>query len=211
MAVTCPRCFALMVDVEAAPSPRCWRCDAGRRIGTRRDLTIEGTLVAPQSQPSPRLRHKPPRTLFPLPLLHAPATRWVASGALALLLIGSATAFHTPITGALADLTGAATRYDGLEFQDIRTRTDRARSGKTLLVEGRIVNRSSGRKSVPAILVTLRNTGNDLYSWTIEPTADSVASGATIGFRSLVAPPRPGDGEIALRFVPRRDIIIGMR
>jgi hypothetical protein len=201
-----------MVEVESAQAPRCWRCDAGRRaVGRRDSIVIEGTLVAPRAVPSPRRRRKSPRLLFPWPLLKAPAGRWVAAVALGFLLIGSATAFQAPITGALADLTGVASRYDGLEFQDIRTRTERTRSGRTLLVEGLVINRSPGRKAVPAIQVTLRDDGRDLFSWTIEPTADSVAGGAMIGFRSIVAPPRPGNGEVALRFVPRRDVIIGMR
>ena len=84
-------------------------------------------------------------------------------------------------------------------------------AGKTLLVEGLIINRSRGRKAIPAIEATLRDGGATLYSWTIEPTAANLAAGATIGFRSIVAPPRPGSGEVALRFVPRRDLVIGMR
>jgi hypothetical protein len=201
-----------MVDVEASSTPRCWRCDAGRRAVGRRDgLLIEGTLVAPPEPRTARPRRKHAPLLFAWPLLQAPAARWIAAGALALLLIGSATALHAPIGGALADLTGAAARYDGLEFQDIRTRTDRARASKTLLVEGFIINRSSRQKQIPAIEVTLRDAGTAVYTWTIEPTAANLAAGATIGFRSIVAPPRPGSGEVALRFVPRRDFIIGMR
>jgi hypothetical protein len=201
-----------MVEVERSATPRCWRCDAGRRaVGRRDNLLIEGTLVAPRDPRAARQRRKPARLLFAWPMLQAPAARWIAAGALALLLIGSATLLHAPIGGALADLTGAGARYDGLEFQNIHTRTDRARDGKTLLVEGLIINRSSGRKPIPAIEVTLRDGGTALYSWTIEPTAANLAAGATIGFRSIVAPPRPGSGEVALRFVPRRDLVIGMR
>jgi hypothetical protein len=125
------------------------------------------------------------------------------------LAIVAASAFRLPIAQAFTDLAGLRPSYEGLEFRNVRTETRRARTGKTLVVEGQIVNRAGRELLLPAVGLTLRANGTDVFEWAVEPSATIISTDQTIGFRSTVAPPDADDGEVVLRFVDRTAGIIG--
>src|SRR5690606_15818932 len=111
--------------------------------------------------------------------------------------------FHASIADAFAGLSGASPRFEGLEFRSVRTETRYAGNGRTLLVEGEVVNRSGSGRALPAIRMTLKAGGNELYSWTVAPTPTYISAGGAVGFRSVVAPPDQREGQVALTLAER--------
>jgi hypothetical protein len=168
---------------------------------------IEGVILP--GEPGPRFHPAPIRRV----LAAAPKStsrhrvRLSTVAALGVLVIVTAIGFHSPIGRAFADLTGGG-RYEGLEFQSVRTKT---LHGRTLVVEGELINRSADAMALPAIKLTLRANGRDLYTWLVEPVPRTLAAGRTIGFRSMVAPPDPGQGEVVFSLTGRRNDIVGMQ
>jgi hypothetical protein len=172
---------------------------------------IEGVIVGDER---PALRPTPP--VPSLAGLKRPARQravmahllW-AVGVVAVAIV-IAIAFRLPIAEAFTDLAGLRTSYESLEFRAVRTELQRSRSGKTLVVEGEVANRTGHPVALPAIRLTLSAGGSDVHSWVVEPAAATVPPGGSIGFRSSIAPPDSGDGEVRFGFTARSGQIVGM-
>ena len=87
-------------------------------------------------------------------------------------------------------------------LQSVITHMDRTplESGNELLtVTGRVINPSSKEQEVPPIQAQLKNrSGKIVYSWTIQPPAQSLAPGASAPFNSAEVNVPPGGEEITL-------------
>lgn len=112
-------------------------------------------------------------------------------------------------SGAMSD-DGRA-QFAGLEIRLLRGAIEPAREGRALAVEGEITNRSEGELRVPAVRISLRSDGLEVYSWLVEPTTTRLAAGRAVVFRTVLAAPPAGVDEVAFRLAEREDTVIGMK
>jgi hypothetical protein len=216
LALICATCGTAMRDTaQSARDAHCglcngtmWRSAAGEIDSGR---VIDAVVVADRrieptfrrSRPLPAHgRPAPPRPISRRRgMLHKVAE---ASAIIAIsMTVAIGVVFHASIADAFAGLAGASPRYEGLEFRSVRTETRFANNGRTLLVEGEVVNRSGSDRPLPAIRMTLRAAGNDVYSWVVEPAPAYISAGGAVGFRSVVAPPDQREGQVALTLAER--------
>jgi hypothetical protein len=133
---------------------------------------------------------------------------WSGAGlAIVLAALVTATLFHSSNVDAAAD-TG---KFSGLEVRMIDQGLKVVKDGRAVAVNGMITNRSNAALDVPAVRVSLKANGTELYTWTVEPTTTRLAAGGSIQFKSALAAPPAGIDEVAFRLADRREIIVGMR
>jgi hypothetical protein len=112
-------------------------------------------------------------------------------------------------SGAMSD--DGRSQFAGLEIRLLRGAIEPAREGRALAVEGEIANRSDGELRVPAVRISLRSDGSEVYSWLVEPTTTRLAAGRAVVFRSVLAAPPAGIDEVAFRLAEREGTVIGMK
>ncbi len=104
-----------------------------------------------------------------------------------------------PEWGAIAGLSDA-----GLAFQGIESRTMRINGHNSLVVSGNITNRTNRPVPVPTVRVSLRAAdGSEIYAWRVNPAADRISAGASLGFRSLLGSTPQGASVVKLSFERR--------
>jgi hypothetical protein len=119
---------------------------------------------------------------------------------------------RVPFVVALPQLQGIPDDAAALEFQQVRSETVELRGKSTLFVEGEIVNRSDHDVTLPAVRITLRSVdGLEVQSWLVEPSADGLAAGRSIGFRSALASPPASASQVTLKLAAREGDTIGLR
>jgi hypothetical protein len=198
--VECPRCGTRWLARQYAGDPYRRRGVEAAAAEVSDAIVIEH--VAPGLSPTrPVLRERAPRRL-PLigELSLGKAAAAVFGGAMAIVLLGA------PIVAALpqASASGLPAEVDRLEFQKVRSETVQHRGVRTLLVEGEIVNRSGSDVALPAVRISLRaQNGAEVYSWLVEPSANGIAAGRSIGFRSAVAAPPSDASQVTLKLAQR--------
>lgn len=137
-------------------------------------------------------------------------SRWLGLVLLAVALVliaGFAAPIVTAIPG-LADLF----QGDALTFAAVKSSFLRVRGEDTLVVEGELINTSGHTVAVPAIRISLRDAGaEEVYAWLVEPAAAELDAGASLGFRSALAPPTAGGEHVALSLAERAAMTVGMR
>jgi hypothetical protein len=106
---------------------------------------------------------------------------------------------------------GGTAKFAGLEIRLLRGAIEPAREGRALAVEGEISNRTDDVLGVPAVRISLRSDGVEVYSWLVEPTTTRLAAGRAVVFRSVLAAPPAGVDEVAFRLAERKDTVIGMK
>ncbi len=216
MALICATCGSAMRDTaRSAREAHCslcngtmWRSTAGEADPGRvidavvvADRRIDPTFERSRQPPVQRRREAPRPISRRRGMLHKVAE---ASAIIAIsMIVAIGVVFHASIADAFAGFAGASPRYEGLEFRSVRTETRFAGNGRTLLVEGELVNRSGNDQPLPAIRMTLRAAGDDVYSWLVEPARKYITAGGAVGFRSVVAPPDQRDGQVALTLAER--------
>ena len=113
----------------------------------------------------------------------------------------------TAIPG-LADLF----QGDALAFIGVKSSFLRVGGKDAILVEGELVNTTGHTVAVPAIRISLRDAGaEEVYAWLVEPAAAELDAGASLGFRSALAPPVAGGEHVALSLAERAGPTVGMR
>ena len=118
-------------------------------------------------------------------------------------------AFAAPTVTALPGV-GALLHGEALALTDVKSTFLANRGEPTIVVEGELWNKSGRATAVPAIRVSLRNTaGEEVSSWSVEPSVAELDAGASIGFRSALTPPVAGGDHVALSLVERYAPIIG--
>jgi hypothetical protein len=168
-----------------------------------RDVT-DAIVIEDSGRSPPRLRLPPP----------VPADRDVKSwrpriavdgnprtiGGIAAAVVGIAFLWSS-IVAALPGMSRLPAGDAALEFQKVRSETVALGGGRTLFVEGEIVNRSTARVELPAIEVTLKSeAGQPVRSWRVTLATEGLAAGRTIGFRSALASPPQDAAHVTLNF-----------
>jgi hypothetical protein len=119
--------------------------------------------------------------------------------------------FAAPIVTAIPGLAGLF-RADEIAFAGVKSAFLRQRGEDTIVVEGDLVNTTGHAVTVPAIRISLRDgAAGEIYAWLVEPTASELAAGASLGFRSAMAPPVAGGEHVALSLAERAGPAVGMR
>jgi hypothetical protein len=132
--------------------------------------------------------------------------------AAALGVIVAIIVLRAPFVAALPEIAGLPDDVAQLEFQRVRSETVELRGVSTLFVEGEIVNRSDRDVALPAVRISLRSSdGAEVRSWLMEPSADGLAAGRSIGFRSALASPPPAATQVTLKLAAREGHTIGLR
>ncbi len=144
------------------------------------------------------------------PALSHGLAAWSGAGlAIVLAALVTATLFHSSNVDAAVE-TGAG-KFSGLEVRMVDEGLKVVKDGRAVAVNGMITNRSEAVLDVPAVRVSLKAKGTELYTWTVEPTTTRLAAGGSIQFKSALAAPPAGIDEVAFRLADRREIIVGMR
>lgn len=117
---------------------------------------------------------------------------------------------YFPQTGSLFAALGLPVNLRGLNFQEVKTRSEFHDGVMVLVVEGVIVNLTRNTLEVPRLRFGLRNgTGHEVYAWTALPSRTLLGSGDGLPFRTRLASP-PSDGrDVIVRFFNRRDAALG--
>lgn len=111
-----------------------------------------------------------------------------------------------PQTASLFATIGMPVNLRGLNFMDVKSRSELVDGAMVLVVEGTIVNLTPKTLDVPRLRLALRNaTGHEVYSWTSLPTQTLLRSGDGLPFRSRLASPPPDGRDVIVRFFSRRD------
>ncbi|HEX8839831.1 MAG TPA: hypothetical protein VF750_05110 [Sphingomicrobium sp.] len=120
---------------------------------------------------------------------------------IALLVIAAAAAFWFFAPADLKAKLGLASA-GATPLQLVTTHMDRQHleSGNDLLtLTGRVINPSAQEQAVPPIQAQLKNrSGKVVYSWTIQPPAQSLAAGASASFNSAEVSVPPGGDELTI-------------
>jgi predicted Zn finger-like uncharacterized protein len=113
-----------------------------------------------------------------------------------------------PQTASLFAAIGLPINLRGLVFEGI-TSTENAQDGVTvLLIEGNIMNPTSGQVDVPRLRLALRDQdGHEVYSWTVLPARSVLAAHEVLPFRSRLASPPVEGRDMVVRFFNRHDKI----
>jgi hypothetical protein len=91
---------------------------------------------------------------------------------------------------------------EALAFSGVKSTFLANRGQPTIVVEGELRNRSGGTVAVPAIRVSLRNAeSEEVTAWSVEPSVAELDAGASIGFRSALAPPAASGDHVALSLI----------
>jgi hypothetical protein len=225
----CPHCDHVWRRPESGPAP----APAERALVPIAAIEAPGAgrQILPGDRFGRALRpHRPIIDIYPEPARSRrrpaaslrPTSRFDISGIaaclLAALLVVSAIGFRgaivaaVPSLGGLYALAGLPVNLSGLEFSEVRIAHD-ARSGRELLVvAGRITNISDAMVDIPAIRLALQTDARqEVYSWLVEPTRTELEPGASLGFRSRLAPPARTASAVELRFAERRQQLARIR
>ena len=219
MAISCPNCgTAANVNGDARRAGRLVRC---RKCGTawfarsveddpyaRRDTAIAGDMdgvsdavVIDDAVPRLRLGRQRlrPRRSSDRCSRRSPQACPSASSVIATILAVGFVMLRAPLVAAFPQLNSAA-RTAGVEFRGITSETVKVGGGRTLIVQGQIVNTLATTVELPLVKIAIKGgDGSDLSTWVLQPAA-RLAPGQSIGFRSARASPPQNASEVTVSF-----------
>jgi hypothetical protein len=145
-------------------------------------------------------------------------TRWIA---VVLVLFGLNIAIiagrhqivrYLPQTASLFASIGLPVNLRNLEFEGIKISKE-AQDGVTILIiEGRIVNTVGSATDVPRLRFAARNaSGQEIYTWSMQPTRSILGPGENLPFTSRLAAPPADAVDILVRFFTKQDVASGMK
>ena len=137
--------------------------------------------------------------------------------ATACLVLAAMVVFRTAIVAAAPGLAGfyatigLEVNLRGLTFGQIETLREIDNGQPVLVVEGSLANTTGESREVPALRFALRDAdAQELYAWSVDPRATTIAAGDRLRFRTrLVAPPDRA-ADLQVRFVERRNRQAGL-
>lgn len=139
---------------------------------------------------------------------------WVLAAAAAMLI--GAFAFRAPIVSAIPDFArlyasvGLPVNLRGLEFRAVTATRDIENGAPVMIVQGTIANVSGTEAPLPPIRIALRNGGQEVYAWMVEPSRPSLGAGLSAPFRArLASPPASADGVMVMFGEQRQTAAIG--
>lgn len=202
---------------------------AAADVDAAAEATVDpAPLAEPPAAATPKLAAKPISFLHPkrrrsfAPHLPAVSPRLQALGGVAVFLIAllfcaGLVVFRTevvaraPTLAGFYRLVGLPVNLRGVAFGPIETLRETEDGKPVLVVEGSLVNSTGAAHDVPALRFALRDAdGQELYAWSIDPRATTVAAGDRMRFRTrLVAPPERA-ADLQVRFAERRNRQAGL-
>lgn len=135
----------------------------------------------------------------------------------ACLAVAGLVVFRAPVVAKVPSLAGfyrmvgLEVNLRGMVFGPIETLRETEDGKPVLVVEGSIANTTAASRDVPALRFALRDgDAQELYVWSVDPRATTIAAGETVKFRTrLVAPPDRA-AELQVRFAERRNRQAGL-
>jgi predicted Zn finger-like uncharacterized protein len=91
---------------------------------------------------------------------------------------------------------------DGLKLTNVTSARVTIEGSPALVVEGKITNTTQGRRTVPTLRGSLRDTGDrELQAWTFNPSTMRLAPGETASFRTEIRQPPSQATGLSITFV----------
>jgi hypothetical protein len=172
---------------------------------------ISDAVIVEDRPPSSRRSPPPPISGLPPRWRRTPVDRRLKALGVAFGVIAALVVLQAPIVAALPEMNRIPVKVGLLEFQKVRSETVSLRGVSTLFVEGEVVNRAAGHIELPAIEITLKSSdGTPVRSWLVELTADGLAAGRSIAFRSALVSPPPDAAQVTLNLAERPGLV-GLR
>jgi predicted Zn finger-like uncharacterized protein len=130
-----------------------------------------------------------------------------AAGAIAIALVAGAVtgrgriAELSPRTAALFAAVGLPIEAGALQFRGVSAQRTGSGAESVLVVEGDIVNPSSGDRAVPLLEISVQgDRGEPFYTWTSTPPRQTLPGTETTRFRARLAAPPAEGRRVLVRF-----------
>jgi len=130
----------------------------------------------------------------------------------ALFVISGLVVFRNAIVATAPGLAGfyatlgLEVNLRGLTFGPIETLREIDNGQPVLVVEGTLSNPTQKPRTVPALRFALRDgDAQELYAWSIDPKATTIAAGDSLKFRTRLVSPPDRASDLQVRFVERRN------
>ncbi len=121
-----------------------------------------------------------------------------------LILMRDTLVKQSPDLASLFEMIGFDVNLRGLEFRNLRIFNEVEDGKRILVVEGSIRNLLQEQNIVPAVRLSIRDTGlQEVYAWTVEPRTKSLNGLDETRFRTILADPPQDASDIQVRFVDR--------
>jgi len=117
-----------------------------------------------------------------------------------------------PQTASLFAAIGLPVNLRHLVFQDVKVSKEESDGVNVLVVEGNIVSTTNNAVEVPRLRFGVRNPGGqEIYSWTAQPSRSVLGPGEQLPFRSRLASPPADANDVVVRFFTARDGVPGVK
>jgi predicted Zn finger-like uncharacterized protein len=114
---------------------------------------------------------------------------------------------YFPQTASLFAAIGLPVNLRHLQFKDVRIAKD---GNGMLVVKGTIVSTASEPINIPRLRFAARNAaGQEVYTWTAQPSRKVLDPGGTLDFSSQLASPPDDAVNVMVRFLTREDVTGG--
>jgi predicted Zn finger-like uncharacterized protein len=119
---------------------------------------------------------------------------------------------YLPQTASLFAAIGLPVNLRNLEFDGITISKEAQDGVNILIIEGRIVNTSRKAVDVPRLRFAARSTtGQEVYTWTMQPPRSLLGPGDSTPFTSRLAAPPANAADILVRFFTTQDASGGVK
>lgn len=119
---------------------------------------------------------------------------------------------YLPQTASLFAAIGLPVNLRNLEFEGIAISKETQDGVSILIIEGRIVNSSRKAVDVPRLRFAARTaTGQEVYTWTMQPPRTLLGPGDSVPFTSRLAAPPANATDILVRFFTTQDAAAGAK
>ncbi len=231
MIVTCPSCgVRYIVDARALGAKgrmvRCARCAHSWHEDPPPPEELDAAAAAAElAKPAPPPLQPPPPARVPpltaeqrvqLPALPPPRRRWGAGAAwaLALLVLVAGLAYaavvdRDRVVGFVPKAAGIYASLGlqigqnglGLELRNLTTNREMENGLPALVIGGEVRNVSGGARTVPKLVVILRDRGeHDLQNQTIDAPVDHLLPGESAPFHAVINQPAEAASDIIVQF-----------
>ena len=139
-------------------------------------------------------------------------SRWIAIAlvlfAVNVALLGARSEIvrYMPQTASLFSAIGLPVNLRNLEFEGIVISKETQDGVNILIIEGKVVNTSRKAVDVPRLRFAARTaTGQEVYTWTMQPARSILGPGDSMPFTSRLAAPPANAADILVRFFTPQD------
>jgi hypothetical protein len=113
---------------------------------------------------------------------------------------------YLPQTASLFSAIGLPVNLRHLSFENVHVTHQTSNGVPMLVVEGTIASIASRVVEVPRLRLAARNaTGQEIYSWLLQPERKELSPGEVLSFRSALASPPQDMHDVMVRFLSTSD------